>query len=337
MGLVPYCFKNNRLYTARFHPIYIAFLITVYLIVCYESISMKYQALQKTPLSSHMIIVAVSITQTMMIFINTMMRRQKFAEFSKTMLGCENSFKEIMHVPYKKIKRETYLYAAIFFIVVATTVGMQVHFLRGAYENKLSIYSTIFALPMIANGSVCLLALPHVLKIRQGFFVVNECLKRMDITKTPKLFVYEKFLKQKLWEPNIENLSIIGKLNFELNKCIKEFNDIYGLLLVAKFIMSFVKTLMGVYFAFFSIQLSLHVRAMSSLMTALLYTASLTVLCQKCSSAIKEVNECFDFLMYVMRLHLNVVSTNVFRKPVDTNQFKVFVFKCEIPIFMLFF
>lgn len=302
MGLVPYCFKNNKLHTPRFHSIHIAFLITMYFIVSYDAINAKYQAFQKTPLSSHMIIVAVSITQIMMILINTMTRKKKFARFSQTMLRCENDFREIMHIPHKEINRETYAYAAIFFVVVATTVGMQLRFLGGAYDNKLSIYSTIFALPIVANGSICLLALPHVLKIRQGFCVVNECLTRMQITKRQELFVYEKFLKQKLWKPTIENLSMIGKLHLDLSNCIREFNDIFGVLLVAKFIMSFVKILMGVYFAFFSFQLALHVRALSTLMTALLYTASLTVLCQKCSSTIKEVNACsinlFAFIIY---------------------------------------
>lgn len=264
--------------------------------LCYQALTVKYQVLQKTPLVSHMILITVCITQTILVFTNTLIRRKKFAHFAQTTVRCENAFKEITLVSYQKLNRKIHVHVAVFVIVIAITVAMQICILEGAYEGKLSIYTTIFGFPMVLNGSICLFALSHVLEIRRGFCIVNECLKRMQVTNRWKIFEYKTVLKQKLWKPNTENLALVGKLHLELNNCIKEFNDIFGVLLIVKLVISLVKTLMGLYFAYIGFQHSMHILAVCCAIMALIYSASLIELCQKCSSTISEVNACSVFL-----------------------------------------
>lgn len=292
LGLVPYYFKNNRLCSSHFNSAYIAILIVIYSILCYDAINMKHPILQQTSMTSEMIYRIVSIKFIMVTLINGIIGRKKFIQFSRTMLRCENAFKGIVHAQRKTIHRKMYMYATVFTIVIAINVGTHICYMTRAYDDKISIYITIFGLPMLVNINVCLLALLHILEIRHGFCVLNGCLERMQVTKSWKPFKYETLLKQKSWKPNVENLAKIGMLHLELNNCIREFNDIFGVLLLGKFVICFVSTLTGVYFAYVNYQESTYIISVGSTMIAFSYTVSLTILCHQCNSTVKEVNAC---------------------------------------------
>lgn len=210
------------------------------------------------------------------------------------MRKCENAFKEITNVSYKKIRREMYTYAAIFVCVITANVAAQMVFIPGAYNFKLSIYCAIFAAPILVNSSICLFALLHILEIKNGFSVLNKFLKHLRLKTRCSWF--ETALKQKSWKSNIEMLARIGTLHLELKNCIRQFNDVFGVLLAGKFITSFVTILTGVYFAHVNYLVSRHAQVFCCALSASSFGASLTVLCHKCSSTINEVNKCMFYI-----------------------------------------
>lgn len=178
---------------------------------------------------------------------------------------------------------------AIFIIVVGINAGVYFHYLNTAYESNISVYCVLFGLPLLLNDSICLLVLMHVWEIRHGFSVLNECLKRMQMKNRSAWFKNKPILKQKLWIPNVENLTTIGTVHLELNNCITEFNNSFGVLLVSKFVVSFVATLIGVYFTYVNYLLSMPMKTLYSAMLAFKYSANSAILCQSCSATVKKV------------------------------------------------
>lgn len=52
LGIAPYYFKNNKLYTSHFNYVYIALLMTIYLVLIHDVISVKKYVFAKTQLNS---------------------------------------------------------------------------------------------------------------------------------------------------------------------------------------------------------------------------------------------------------------------------------------------
>lgn len=291
LGLVPFHFKNHKVCTAHFNSVYIGLLISIHLILSYEAISVQHKVIQKTALSFETISRTVYVTCVMAIFINTISRRKQFLQLLLGMIKCQNYFKEITHIHYKKIRRQMYIYAAILISVLTTNIVIQICFIPEAFNFKLSIYFTTFGFPMLINDGICFLAILHILEFKNGFCVLNKGLKHMRTRKRSKWFKYETVLKN----PNVENLATIGSLHQELNKCIKKFNDIFGVLLVAMLIMSFVRTLTGLYFAYVNYLYSRYAPVFCCTMMVFSYTGNFTLLCQNCSATVDEVIACFTF------------------------------------------
>lgn len=290
LGIMPHYFKNKILHTSQFNTTYTAFLITIYVIVLYDAFMVVQHKSENTPIASINIFKSVNIIQTIATFVNTILRRKKLTQLSNAMLKCELAFNEIAKIWNKKVYRKIYTHVTLFIIVIVINATMDFYFLSRAYDNKVSAYCIMFGLPLFLNGGTCLLFLMHIWEIRYGFGVLNECLKRMQIKKKSKCFKHKAVLKQKLWIPNVENLATIGTLHLELNNRIKKFNSNFGVLLAAKFVVSFVATLIGIYFIYVNHLRSIPMKIICSAMQAFTYIANFTILCQNCSATVKKVN-----------------------------------------------
>lgn len=296
MGVVPYYFKNNKLYTSRLHGLYVVLLMASGLILCdFNYITMESQLeVKQTAKTSEKILMGVSTTQ-ILAMLTSSMGQKKYLQLSTTMLKCDFAFKQIMHIPYKPIKIQIYIYATPLILVIAITSMATFFFMEDDSGHQYIANNIIFGYVWILDGCVCILAIIHTGAIKQSFGVLNECLGRMQKNNTWAKFKYEQFLKYKIWKPNVEDLARIGSLHLELCGCIKEFNNAFGVILIAHYVMSFVTVLMGVYFGYISYLQSKLAYTFSSTIVAIAYAASLTALCQNCSSTINEVTMFLKF------------------------------------------
>lgn len=289
LGIVPYCFKKNKLCTSYIHSMYVVLLTVLYIAIFCDATFGNLRDLPKTSLISQIIELIVGTLQIILTFFNTLIRRKKFLKLSKAMFYCENGFKKIMEIPYKTTKKEIYMHAIVYIIILAPNLIIQLFLIKSAFLNRISKYCIDFAFPMVVNYSIGISAVAHILEIRRGFEVVNECLKRMQITKKWEKFKYENVLKQKLWQPNVENLAKLGRLHLGLNNCIREFNEAFCIMLVGNYVTAFVVSLVSIYFCYNTYLQSLYVFASLCAMVFSTYVSNITVLCQKCSSTIQEV------------------------------------------------
>lgn len=299
LGIVPFYYKNNRLCTSLFNLGYVLLLIIMYLAVLYDAMSVKEFMLQQTAYTSYVIFKIMGITQTIAIFINTIAGRKKFIQLSDTMLKCGYAFKKLSHVSCKNIHEKIYVRALIFIIAIVVNYGIQLILCRRTYKNKLSFDIVIFGLPLLLNGNICILAIVHVLEIRHGFTVLNECLRHMKTKQRGIFFQHNAVLNKKFWKPNVENLAMIGTLHIELNNCIRDFNSTFGLLLVAMLVNSFVATLVGAYFAYINYLRSVPIRTVYAVMSSLTFAAYVSTLCQRCSTTNNEVNIRFNSTIHL--------------------------------------
>lgn len=298
MGVVPFCFKNNKLCTSRIHPLYVILLIASdFALYCFYYDTMASQLkLRKTPKTSEQIQMTVAAIHVVAILTNSIVGKKKYMKFSKTILKCENEFKEIMHIPYKLLKRQIYIYAIPWTFVIALVCVAQKRLIETFSENKHIANNIIFGYVWILNGCVSIFAIVHTSTIRRGFCVLNECLKCMEKSSIHRELKYKKHLKLKMSKPNVENLARIGWLYLELCKCIREFNNALEVILTATCFKSFVTILMAVYFGYVTYQQSRFIYTYCCTMIAFSYTASLTILCYSCSSTITQVKMSLFYL-----------------------------------------
>lgn len=305
MGIVPYCFKNNQLCTSHLHSLYALFLIIIHSTLRYSWLDFDILQLRNTTETSTVIFIVVSVLQITAILINSIVGKKKFMKFSNTMLKCEQAFEEIMHIPQEPLNKTLYVHGALWiFVIMASyvphiTSGEEIT-MENVVNNLISVYTWIL------NGCICIYAIVHVLEIRRGFCVLNECLRRMQKGNTWAEFEYEQLLKQKKWNPNVENLAKIGLLHLHLCDCIKKFSNVLGLILVTKTIASFVTVLMQIYVGYIC---TLYFSAIKPLYSVLIfwcalgvfsYAVSMTTLCQSCSSTINEVKYNLLYLLCLL-------------------------------------
>lgn len=304
MGIVPYCFKNNKLCTSYLQSLYVTLVLVLYIALFCEATIGNYRDLRRTSFTSQTIQMIICNTQVILTFLNTLTRKKKFSKLSKTMFECENGFKEIIDSPHKIIKKHIYLHAVLYIGIMAPNLITQLFYLERAFLNKMSKYFIDFAFPMVLNNCIGISAVAHILQIRQGFKVLNECLERMQVSNKWEKFEYE--FKQKSWTPNIENLTTISELHLKLMKCIREFNHVFEVILVATYVTSLINIFTTVYF-FYSTYLESHYGLMSiCVMLSLSYATNFFVLCQKCSSTIKEVK-------YIPILQAKIIGENKYK------------------------
>lgn len=290
LGIVPYYFKNKL--CTRLNAMYIALLILLYTVLCYEALQHTVRVTRRTALTSRTIQITVCTLQIMVTFLHSVRRREKFMNFAKAMNSCEKNFKKIMNIPYKTIQRQMYVHGASFVLIIVINSLIQHYYVKPVHNSYFLIYVVALGLPIVVNGIVSTLASLHILEIRRGFSVANECLKRMHTANNWRKFEYESVLKQKLWTANVKNLAKIGVLHLELTNCIKEFNDAFGVLLVASCAVTFVSVLMAAYFIYFTYLLSYYLQMFVCGAMAMSYAINITALCQRCHSTTNEVNTC---------------------------------------------
>lgn len=297
MGILPCYFKNNKLCATYIHSLYVVFLIATDLVLYYlyyTSVG-SLLGLRQTPKTSEKIVIVATVVQVIVTLTNSIAGKKKYIQFSKTMLKCEDAFKKIMNVPHKLIKREVYTHAIIWILGIIINSVLQFHFIREEIAEQYMVNNIIYGYVWFINICVCIFAKVHILTIKAGFCILNECLTRMQKNRTWEQFKYEQFLKVKTWTPVVENLARIGTLHLELCGCIREFNDALGVIMIAQYFMSFVTILVTVYFSYITYQYSRFMYTVCCAMAAFSYTASLTTLCRSCSSTINEVKMFFKF------------------------------------------
>lgn len=293
LGVLPYCFKNNKVCTSYLHSIYVALLVLLYIILFCDATFGIHQGLKKTTRASQIIYVTANIVNVLITLINTITRRKKFAKFSNAMLDCEKAFREVMEIPYKTTKRKIYMHVAIYIIILVHSFIFRLLFFEQSFMNKISKYLIEFAFSLLTNYSVGVTAIAHILEMHRGFKVLNECLKRMQINHKWKKLQFDNILKQKSWKPNIENLAKIGRLHLKLTNCIKEFNDTFAVILVANYVMAFMAEITMTYFCYYSYLLSAYIYTYMCGTLAVTYAINVGVLCQKSYSTIQEVISTF--------------------------------------------
>lgn len=222
---------------------------------------------------------------------NSILGKTNFMKLSKTILKCEQAFKEIMNISHKSMKIKLYTYVILWIVVILINWATHMYFGQRTLENKYIAANIILGYTWILNGSICTFSVMHISEIRRGFCVINECIRRMQKNNTWKHLKYEQYLKSKVWKPNVDNLAKIGLLHLDLCECIKEFNNALGLILVTKYITSFVTLLMAVYFGYITYVQSKYFFTFWCITTGFSFATSLTVLCQGCSSTVNEVKK----------------------------------------------
>lgn len=293
MGILPCCFRNNKLFASYIRYLYVLLLIATdfaFYYLYYNAMELELQ-LQQTSRVSERILTTVTTVQVTVTLIYSVMGKKKYVRFAKTMLNCEHNFKEITDIPYKLVKRKIYIHIILWTLVIVINLIAQLS-IQEEFGFTYTANNINYGYVWILNGCVCIFSVVHISAIRRGFCVINECLRRMQKNNAWAEFEYEQYLRWKIWNSNVQNLAKIGSLHLELCDCMREFNDTMGVILVAKYFMAFVALLMGLYFGYVSYQQSQLVYAFCSTFAALSYAASLTVLCQNCSSTINEVKIC---------------------------------------------
>lgn len=289
LGIIPYCFKNNKLRTSYIHSMYVALLVLLYVVLFFDATIGIHQGLIKTTRASQIIYITASTVHVIVTLINTITSRNKFAQFSKTLLNCGRVFEEIIEIPYKTTKRKIYTHVAMYAIILAHSFIFRLLFFEKSFLNKISKFSIEFAFPILINYSVGITAVAHILEIHRGFEVLNECLTRMQITNKWNKLEFDDVLKQKLWKPNIENVAKIATLHLKLTNCIRQFNETFGLMLMANYIMAIRAAITSTYFCYYSYLRSVYIYSYTCGTLGVTYAINVYVLCQKCGSAIQEV------------------------------------------------
>lgn len=300
IGVVPFCFKNNKLCISHIHSVYVMLLIASdlgFYYFYYDTVASQLK-LQKTPKISEQIQMTAAAIHVIAILTTSIMGKKKYVQFSKTILKCEYKFKEIMHIPHNLLKRQIYICAIPWIFVIVLICIAQKQLIETFSNTNHIANNIIFGYIWILNGCVSIFAILHILTIRRAFGILNECLKRMQTNNTWRELKYEQHLKFKIWKANIENLAIIGSLHLELCECIREFNNAFEVILIAKCFKSFVTILMATYFGYITYQQSRYVYAICCTWIAFSYTVSLTILCYSCKSTINEVKMCFNFISF---------------------------------------
>lgn len=302
MGIVPYCFENNKLCTSYLYPVYSVLLIVMHVIINYIEIITMQMRFKKTPLTSQLLLVIVGCVLFTTSSINAMTRKAKFMQFATAMKNCENAFKDVARIQYRGLQRKMYILAMLWLpprvFLTVINYALHVYFFKLISIREFAIYTINFYYSWCFCGSVCIFAVLHVSEIKQKFSILNESLKCMLKNNRWEKSEYETFLKQKIWKPDIENLAKIGRLHLKLTTCIRAFNDTFAMLLTANYVMSFIKILMAVYMVYVtsSGQKRTFVIA-NNTMIALLYMANMTLLCCTCSNTSQEVNACLNFTL----------------------------------------
>lgn len=299
MGLVPYRFKNNFC-TSYLYSAYTLLLIVIHEILNYSEITTMQTRFKKTPLTSQVLLVVVSSVLFTTSSIISITRKTKFMQFWTAVINCENAFKDIARIEYRGIRVRMYIFAMLWILprilLTAVNYALHVYFFKIMSMREFAIYTINFYYSWCFSGSVCIFAVLHVSEIRQKFCILNESLKHMLKNKRWEKSKHESFLKQRVWKPDNENLAKIGRLHLKLTKCIREFNDTFAMLLVANYVMSFIKILMAVYLVYVTCYGQKRAFVIvNNAIVALLYTANMTLLCSTCNKANQEVNACFHF------------------------------------------
>lgn len=235
MGIIPHCFKNNK-YT---HSLYVAVLVAVYLAMYYfyyDPMASQFNFQQTLKISEKISMTVTTIQVTVTLF-NSIIGKENYFNFTKTMLKCEHDFKKVMHMPYKLIRRQIYIYAALWVFLILINCVAQFYFNQETVANRYTANNIKFGYVWILNCCVCIFAIVHISEIKRGFCVLNEFLTRMQKNNTWDEFKHEQLLKLKMWKPDVENLARIGSLHLDLCDCIRKFNNALGVLLVVKYLL----------------------------------------------------------------------------------------------------
>lgn len=179
MGLVPYCFKDDKLCTSHLLSIYTVLLIVIHLVLRGIEMKIMLVILMKTPLSSQVFLIIGSTLQFVAASIHAIIKKKKFLQFSTTMINCERAFEDIMHTDHKSLQRKMYIYVMLWILLTATNYAIHTSLFRALSTSEFIVYTFNFFYSWFFSGSTCIFAVLHVSEIKQRFGVLNECLKRM--------------------------------------------------------------------------------------------------------------------------------------------------------------
>lgn len=304
MGLVPYCFINNKLCVSHLHSLYTAVLIVMHVLMRYnEIIKIMHVLVKNTPLTSQTISITVCTLQFVAACINAIIRKKDFMQYANAMINCEYAFKDIMYIEHKKTQRKMYLLAFLWVFVTGTNYALHGHFYRIFLLGEIAVYTINFCYTWFFTGGICISAVLHVSEINQQFEVLNECLKRMH-NNTWEESKYDLLLKQKVWKPEVEDLAKIGALHLKLTNCMKEFNKAFAVLQITNYIITFMRLLGAVYFVYVAYYdpRGSYVNV-NCIMITIAYTTLWAMVCSTCTATIQQVNKCmlqFDFRIYIL-------------------------------------
>lgn len=290
IGLVTFASNGKKLYSSMWRKLYTISVLCIYLAFaafCIYTIPGVTDVPSVYKYSSYIILVANALYAVTVCFSN-IITTKKYIKLLEKIIGFDVQLQTTcVIIDYNKTKKRTICHLLERYIVIIL-LNIYYHWSmeRSQFGEKMGEVSAFFL--TIFSSAVCYQAIELVWVLQTRFIILNKQINTLVASSTMAIATTDTKQPQKIFT----TLCKICTLHHHLSKCVKLFNEVFGVVLLSMFAVSFVVIVHCLFYTSIALQRSIvnWAEVIYTATSSLNFIVDSIFVCHVCYTTIEEVS-----------------------------------------------